>query len=100
MLADQRLELCHHLGMAAERELRLDQLLERRSPQLSQPRDLALGERLVREVRQRRAPPQRERPLERRSGALGAAGASSLRPSATSRSNRCESRRSGSSLSS
>ena len=43
------------------------------SAQLLEPGDLALRERLVGEVRQRRAAPQRQRLLQRRGGALGAA---------------------------
>ena len=70
VLADQRLELHNHVGMAAERELRLDQLLERRDPQVVETGDLAPGERLADEVAERRAAPQRERALERRDGAL------------------------------
>jgi hypothetical protein len=73
MLADQRLQLPHHLGMGAERQLGLDQLLERRDAQVIEPSDLALREPLIGEVRQGRAAPQRQRPLKRRSGAFRAA---------------------------
>jgi hypothetical protein len=73
MLADQRLELWHHLVMAAQLQLRLHQLLERRGPEVCQPGDLALDEWLVRDVREGRAAPQRERPLERPNGVLRAA---------------------------
>ena len=59
VLADQRLELPHHLGMAAERQLRLDQLLQGGDPQVVETGDLALGEGLVGELRQWRAAPQR-----------------------------------------
>ena len=43
-----------------EREVRVDALLERREPQLLEPRDLRLRERLVGEVGERRATPERE----------------------------------------
>ena len=66
VLGDQRLQLPDHLGVAAERQLGLDQLLERRDAQVVEPGDLALRERLVGEIRQRRAAPQRQRLLERR----------------------------------
>jgi hypothetical protein len=70
VLADQRLQLPHHLGMGAERQLRLDQRLQRGDPQVLEPGDLPLREGLVGELRQRRAAPQRQRLLERRNGAL------------------------------
>ena len=73
VLCDQRLQLPHHLGMTTKRQLRLDQLLERRDAQIIEPGDLALRERLVGELRQRRAAPQRQRLHERRNGALRAA---------------------------
>ena len=47
--------------------------LERAEPQLFEPRDLELRERLEREVPQRRTPPQRERFAERGGGAAGIA---------------------------
>ena len=70
VLGDQRVELADHLGVAAEREPRLDELLGDRDPQLLQPRALAVGERRVREVRERRPAPLGERALERRRGRL------------------------------
>jgi hypothetical protein len=60
--------------MAAERQLGLDQLLERCDPEVVEPGDLALGEWLVGEVCKGRATPQRERILERRHRALWATG--------------------------
>ncbi len=57
----ERLELADELGVAPEREVGLDALLEDRQPQLLEPGDLHLREGLVREVRQCRAPPQRQR---------------------------------------
>ena len=44
VLGDQRLELADELGVAAERELGVDALLERRHAQLLEARDLRLGE--------------------------------------------------------
>ena len=77
---DQRLELGDELGVAPEREIRLDPLLERDGAQLLEPRDLGLGERLVEEVGERRAAPERERLAQR---ALGRGGISAFerRPS-------------------
>ena len=46
--------------MAAEREIGLEAQLERREAQRLEPADLVLGERLVLEVGERRAPPERE----------------------------------------
>ena len=63
---DQRLELADHLGMAAERELRADELLVRRDAQILEARDLALRERLIRQVLERTAAPDLERFLEDR----------------------------------
>jgi hypothetical protein len=73
VLAYQRLELGDHLGVAAERELHLDELLERGRTQVLEAGDLVLGERFVGQVGERRIPPQRERPLERVDGRVGAA---------------------------
>jgi hypothetical protein len=57
VLGDQRIDPTEDLGVAAERELRVDQLLERADPQLAQPRRLALGERLIGEISERRSAP-------------------------------------------
>src|SRR6185437_16779427 len=57
----ERLEVADELGVPAERELGLRPLLDERQPQLVQPRDLALRERLVRELGERLAAPERER---------------------------------------
>ena len=80
MLADQDLELLDHLGVAAERELRLDPLLQRRDPQVLQASDLREGERLVGEVRQRISAPQRQRLLELGPAESARSPASSARP--------------------
>ena len=88
MLSYERLELGDQRGVMTEREVGLDAVLERDQPQLLEPRDLVLRERLVGEIGQRRPAPERERgscsvsrrpagrPLER------------LRPSSASRLNR------------
>ena len=65
---DERLELGDELGVAPEREVRLDPLLERDEPELLEPGDLGLGERLVEEVRERRPAPERERLAQRALG--------------------------------
>ena len=75
VLGDKRLQLGDQVAMAAEREVGFDPLLECRQPELLQPRDLDLGERVVRELRQRRAAPERERLAQ-------LAAASSARPAA------------------
>ena len=54
--------------MAAEREVRLDPLLQRDEPELVEPGDLGLGEGLVEEVRERRPSPERECLAERTLG--------------------------------
>ena len=84
VLGDQRVELADHLRVATEREPRLHQLLGDRDPQLLQPLALAVGERRVPEVRERRPAPLRERVLQRRRGLLRAAGVRApARPSAS-----------------
>lgn len=62
---DQRLELGDQLGVAPQRQLGLHQLLTRRHAELLQPRRLRPRERLVREVREGRPTPERQRPPER-----------------------------------
>jgi hypothetical protein len=66
VLCDQRLELRHQLVMAAERQLGVDAILDRREPQLLEPSDLALRECLALEVGQRLAPPERQRVAQAR----------------------------------
>ncbi len=65
---DERLELGDELCMPAEREIRLDPLLDGDRAQLLEPRDLGLRERLVQEVRERRAAPEGERLAQRTLG--------------------------------
>ena len=66
MRADERLELADELRVLADRELRLRALLHQREVELLEPRDLLPRERLVAELGQRLAPPQRERVVEQR----------------------------------
>ena len=62
---DERLELGDELGVAAQREVGLDALLDDDGAQLLEPGDLRLRERLVDEVGERRAAPERERLAQR-----------------------------------
>jgi hypothetical protein len=71
----ERLELTRDLGVAAAGELGVEPLLVRGEPQLVQPGDLGLSERLVRQVGERRPPPQIEsvaQQLRRRRGSCAA----------------------------
>ena len=61
VLGDQCLELSDQLVVAPEREVGVDPQLDRCQPDLLEPGDRRLGEALVGEVRERRAPPQRQR---------------------------------------
>ena len=61
MRGDQRVELADHLGVAARREVGVDRALGRAQPQLLEPADLGGRERLVGDVGERVAAPQRER---------------------------------------
>src|SRR3954465_3891342 len=58
MLAHQRLELAAPPRGTAERQFGVHALLDRHQPQLLEPGDLSLRERLVGEVRPRRPAPQ------------------------------------------
>ncbi len=62
---DERLELGDELGVAAQREVGVDALLDDDGSQLLESRDLRLRERLVDEVGQRRSAPERERLAQR-----------------------------------
>ena len=79
MLGHQSLELGDRLAMAAEREPRIDVVLDGGDPQLLQAADRLLGEALVAHVGQRRPAPQRERLGEGVRRVLGVAGAAPLR---------------------
>ena len=61
VLGDERVELADHLGVPAGVEVRVDRQLGRAQPQLVEPADLGGRERLVGDVGQRLAAPQRER---------------------------------------
>ena len=61
VLRHERLQLADELGMPPGGEIGFDALLERRQPELLEPRDLGLGERLVGQVGERGAAPERER---------------------------------------
>ena len=61
VVADGRRELADELGVPAVGELALEAALERGQAQLLEPRDLALGEVLEREIGERRAAPERQR---------------------------------------
>ena len=71
MLRDQRLQLADELGVPAQRQVGLDPLLERRQPQLLEPAALDPRERLLAELRQRRAAPQRQRLAQQPRRTLG-----------------------------
>jgi hypothetical protein len=60
MLGDQGLELADELRVFSEHELGFDPRLERHQPQLLEPRDLGLRERLVGDVVERRTAPERQ----------------------------------------
>ena len=95
VVAHQRLELSDHLCVAAERQVCVDALLEGDHAQLVEPRDLLLGERLVGEVRQRWAAPQRQplaQPLRR---TIRLARGERALTGTHARSNRCTSTSSG-----
>ncbi len=62
---DERLELRHELLMLAESEICIDAVFECHGAALLEPRDLRLGERLVAQVTQRWATPDRESLPER-----------------------------------
>ena len=65
---DEHLELAHHLGVAPQRQIGLDPLLERGEAKFVEPRDLGLRERLVREVGERRTTPERQADAQRLGG--------------------------------
>src|SRR5439155_16610257 len=68
MLSDQRVQLGYGLGVAAEREVRFEPMLERNQAELFEPADLVAREVLVAELRQRRAAPEAERLAQHPSG--------------------------------
>ena len=78
-LRDERLELGDERGVAAERELRVDPVLERSEPG-SSSRTRVARERLGAEVGERRAAPERERLAEQRRRAGRVSGGEPLAP--------------------
>jgi hypothetical protein len=62
LVPDECLELADDLGMAPERQIDLEALLERHEPQLLEAADLVAGRRLVLKIRERR-PPRERQPL-------------------------------------
>ena len=70
VLGDERLELPHDLGVRAQLQARLDVQLDRRHAEIGETRDLALGERLVAQVGERRSAPERADLLQGRRRAL------------------------------
>ena len=78
MLLDELFQLADELACGAQLEVGVDALLERRESRLLEPADLVAGERLEREVLERRPAPERERRAQLL-GALARLGAASLR---------------------
>ena len=81
VLGDERLELRDQLGVAAEREIGLDPVLEAARRSSSSRAISDLGERLEGEVRERRPAPERERlrkPRRRARGSPCAAGSAAF----------------------
>jgi len=73
MLRNKGLELPRELAMASTLQVRGDPILRDGEPQLLEPADLGLRERLVREVAERTASPEVECAGEGVSGCLGIA---------------------------
>jgi len=74
MSCDQRLQFGDEFCVSPAREIGLDPLFERRQPKLVQPRNVDDGERVVRELRQRRPAPDRQRVPQRPRGDVRLAG--------------------------
>jgi hypothetical protein len=72
MVVHERVELAHELGVAGEREVGVDPLLQAREPLLLESRRLRRRERLF-EVAQRRSAPERERKSQELRRLLGPA---------------------------
>ena len=71
VLGQQRVDLADELVMAPGGEVRVDRELRGGEPQLLEPADLRVGERLVGDVRERIAAEQRERLARRARRAPG-----------------------------
>ena len=65
LLGDERAKLAHRLAVAADGEQEIDPLFAGTPAHLLQARGGALGERLAGDTRQRLAPPQSERLVDR-----------------------------------
>ena len=74
VLSDERLELPDEVGVPAERQVGVDPLDQRIQAKLLEPTDLVLGERLIGELRERRAAPHRERFAQQRRRTLRVTG--------------------------
>jgi hypothetical protein len=72
--SDESLELGDQQIVPAEREIRIDAVLERREPAFLEPLDIDARERLEGEIRERRPAPERQRLAQLVHGALGRAG--------------------------
>ena len=74
MLVDQRPQRLDHIGVATERQVGVDGVLERPQAQLLESRDLGPRERLVGDLRVRRAAPFGQRSREAATGSLRVGG--------------------------
>src|SRR6266545_5120692 len=74
VLGDEGLQLADELAVAAPREVGVQPVLQHGDPQLREPEQLALGERLVAEVGKRVAAPQRQCLAQPRRPLLGLVG--------------------------
>src|SRR5437867_109488 len=61
MVRDESLELADQTGVQTERELSVDTRFECDEPQLVEPRNFTLGERLIGEIGKRRTAPESKR---------------------------------------
>ena len=80
MLGDERLELPDQVAVPAEREIGVDPLDQGAQVKLLEPADLVAGERLVGEVGERRAAPERERLAQQQRSRSGSPAACALLP--------------------
>ena len=71
MLADERLQLTHDLGVASQRQVSIDPVGDGSNPQLVQPPDRGLGKRLVMHIGEGRAAPHTQRAAQRACGIGG-----------------------------
>jgi hypothetical protein len=71
MLRDERLQFGDDVIVATESEIDVDSRLHGLQPELAEPFDLTLSERVIGEVGQWRPVPKRKRLLQKRAGVLG-----------------------------